>query len=99
MQGSGEMGRGKRKKGKNMVLEYLVVHYQFDRCACSLLLRRRVHEHFVHILSMEHVVPTRRCLLIFNRPCNNKLVHSYLLKTTEKKNQNQKTHGFPHFCS
>lgn len=52
MQGSGEMG-------KDMVLEYLVVHYQFDRCACSLLLRRCVHEHFVHILSMEHVVPTR----------------------------------------
>lgn len=39
---------------------YLVVYYQFDWCACSLLLRRRVHEHFVHILSMEHVVPTRR---------------------------------------
>lgn len=53
MQGSGEMG-------KDMVLEYLVVHYQFDWCACSLLLRRCVHEHFVHILSMKHVVPTRR---------------------------------------
>lgn len=51
---------GKGKKGKNMVWEYLVVHYQFDWCACSLLLRRCVHEHFVHILSMEHVVPTRR---------------------------------------
>lgn len=54
---------------------YLVVHYQFDWCACSLLLRRCVHEHFVHILSMEHVVPTRRCLLIFNRPCNNLFIH------------------------
>lgn len=92
MQGSGEMG-------KDMVLEYLVVHYQFDWCACSLLLRRCVHEHFVHILSMKHVVPTRRCLLIFNRPCNNKLVHSYLLKTTEKKKRKIKTHGFPHFSS
>lgn len=48
---------------ENMVLEYLVVYYQFDRCACSLLLRRCVHEHFVHILSMEHVVPTRRCFI------------------------------------
>lgn len=88
MQGSGEMG-------KDMVLEYLVVYYQFDWCACSLLLRRRVHEHFVHILSMKHVVPTRRCLLIFNRPCNNNLFTHISSKRPKKKIKIKKLTDFP----
>lgn len=78
-----------------MVLEYLVVHYQFDWCACSLLLRRCVHEHFVHILSMKHVVPTRRCLLIFNRPCNNNNLFTHISSKRPKKKKNQNSRISP----
>lgn len=53
--------------GCGVDFDALVIHQQFDRCACSLLLRRRVQEHAVHILSMKHVVRMAPFLLIVSQ--------------------------------
>lgn len=70
---------------RNMgIVTYLVVDDELDWNSIALLLQCTVHEHFVHVLSVEHVISVGMSGDLIDKGVTARSI---------------KTHGCPHFAS